>query len=229
MSFDYSTIGKTTSRIEADTVASTSKNSNSQLDQADFLKLLTTQLQNQDPTSPVDNNQMVTTMSQLSVVDNLTKITTGMDNIVDTISSSSALSASSLVGRNVLVDSKTAYFDGYNSLGFQIDAGEGAADVTVNVVNSSGSVVDSYTIGSLDGEIDFNWEGLANAESGERYAAGNYTLQVTAEQDGKKVNLPVKSYARVSSVILGATPDETKLNLLGYGEVPLSKVDQISY
>ena len=50
MSFDYSTIGKTTSRIEADNAASTSTSSNSQLNQADFLKLLTTQLQNQDPT-----------------------------------------------------------------------------------------------------------------------------------------------------------------------------------
>ena len=89
MSFDYSNIGKTTSRIEQDT--NTKTKSNSSLDQADFLKLLTTQLQNQDPSEPVDNNQMVTTMSQLSIVDNLNTINSNMDNVVSAISSSSAV------------------------------------------------------------------------------------------------------------------------------------------
>lgn len=124
MSFDYSTIGKTSSRIATDAAEATSKKSNSSLDQADFLKLLTTQLQNQDPSSPVDNNQMVTTMSQLSVVENLSTISNNVDNVVNAISSSSALSASSLVGRSVLVDSKTAFFDGTNPVTAQIDAGE---------------------------------------------------------------------------------------------------------
>lgn len=228
MSFDFSTIGKNESRIQADAATSTSKTNNTQLDQADFLKLLTTQLQNQDPSSPVDNNQMVTTMSQLSIVDNLTQITSGMDNVVSAISSSSALSASSLVGRSVLVDSSTGFYSGSDQMYALIDAGKGASNVTVNVLDEKGSVVSSYTAGAIDGQIDFSWDGIANSETGEKYPAGKYTIQVVGEQDGEKVNLPVKTYATVGSVILGATPSDTKLNLVGYGEIALSKVEQIS-
>ena len=78
--FDYSKIGKSSSLLaqQASQANQADLKANSKLDQADFLKLLTTQLANQDPSSPVDNNQMVTTMSQLSVVENLSSIS---DNV----------------------------------------------------------------------------------------------------------------------------------------------------
>ena len=158
MSFDYSTIGKTSSRIASDAAAAASTKSNSALDQADFLKLLTTQLQNQDPSAPVDNNQMVTTMSQLSVVENLNTISKNMDNVVSAISSSSALSASSLVGRSVLVDTKGAFFDGNNAVTTMIDAGSGASDVNITVKDSDGSIVASFSAGAnIEGKIDFSY------------------------------------------------------------------------
>ena len=227
MSFDYSTIGKTSSRIATDAAEATSKKSNSSLDQADFLKLLTTQLQNQDPSSPVDNNQMVTTMSQLSVVENLSTISNNVDNVVNAISSSSALSASSLVGRSVLVDSKTAFFDGTNPVTAQIDAGEGASNVKISITDSN--VVSSFEAGSaIDGKIDFSWDGIQDQKTGAKYDSGKYTISVTASQNGQNVNLPVKTYATVGSVVLGKTTSDTKLNLLGYGEVSLDKVEQIA-
>ena len=166
MSFDYSTIGKTSSRIASDAAEATSKKNNS-LDQADFSKLLTTQLQNQDPSSPVDNNQMVTTMSQLSVVENLSTISNNVDNVVNAISSSSALSASSLVGRSVLVDTKTAFFDGSNPITAQIDAGDGASNVKISITDSNGNVVSTFEAGAaLDGKIDFSWDGIQDQKTG---------------------------------------------------------------
>ena len=57
---------------------------------------------------------------------------------------------------------------------------------------------------------------------------GKYTISVTASQNGQNVNLPVKTYATVGSVVLGKTTSDTKLNLLGYGEVSLDKVEQIA-
>mgnify|MGYP004619237063 FL=1 len=228
MSFDYSTIGKTSSRIASDAAEATSKKNNS-LDQADFLKLLTTQLQNQDPSSPVDNNQMVTTMSQLSVVENLSTISNNVDNVVNAISSSSALSASSLVGRSVLVDTKTAFFDGSNPITAQIDAGDGASNVKISITDSNGNVVSTFEAGAaLDGKIDFSWDGIQDQKTGAKYDSGKYTINVTASHDGQNVNLPVKTYATVGSVVLGNTTSDTKLNLLGYGEVSLDKVEQIA-
>jgi flagellar basal-body rod modification protein FlgD len=226
MTVDFTTIGKTSSYISEQEASKTKKNN--ALDQEDFLKLLTTQLSNQDPSSPVDNNQMVTTMSQLSVVDSLNTITKGMDDIVNSISSSSALSASSLVGRSVLVNSKTAFFDGNTPLTAQIDGGSGATDVKVTITDAAGQIVSTFSCNAIDGETDFSWDGIKNEETGETYDAGKYTVTATGYVDGSAVTLPIKTYGTVGSVVLGSNPANTKLNILGYGEVALDNVEQIS-
>ncbi|MBO6258939.1 MAG: flagellar hook assembly protein FlgD [Succinivibrio sp.] len=224
-SFDYSTIGKTSSYIAAENDAATKK-SNSALSQEDFLKLLTTQLSNQDPSSPVDNNQMVTTMSQLSVVSSLADIQKGMSDITGSVSSSTALTASSLVGRSVLVDSSKAFFDGTNPVTAKIDAGSGANNLTINVLNSSGVVVGQYTANAGSGSMDFSWDGTDS--EGKTLEPGMYTIVANAVKDGQAVSLPVSSYATVSSVTLGNTLSNTRLNLLGYGDISLSEVEEIA-
>ena len=230
MSVDFSTIGKNSSYVASQEAAAATTKSNT-LDQADFLKLLTTQLSNQDPSSPVDNNQMVTTMSQLSVVQNLSTITKGMDNITSAISSSSALSASSLVGKSVLLDSSTAYFDGQTPVTAQIDAGDGVSNVKIAITDSSGAVVSEFAANEIDGTFDFGWNGVKSTdEDGNNtyYDMGKYTITVTGEQNGEKVSVPVKTYGTVSSVVLGSTASETKLNIRGVGEISLDKVENIA-
>lgn len=230
MSVDFSTIGKTSSYIASEEAASTTSTNNT-LDQADFLKLLTTQLSNQDPSSPVDNNQMVTTMSQLSVVQSLSTITTGMDNITSAISSSSALSASSLVGKSVLLDSSTGFFDGSTPLTAQIDAGDGVSNVKISITDSSGSVVSEFAASEISGTFDYGWNGVkSTSEDGTNtyYDMGQYTINVTGEQNGEKISVPVKTYGTVSSVVLGSTASDTTLNIRGMGEVALDKVENIA-
>lgn len=225
-SFDYSSIGKTSSYIASQEAASSSKRSSNTLDQEDFLKLLTTQLSQQDPTSPVDNTQMVNTMSQLSVVQSLGTISSNMSNIVSAISSSSALSASSLVGRTVLTDSSTAYYDGTNALNAKINAGNGADNLTITITDSSGQVVGSYTASSGSGSMDFSWDGTDS--NGNKLPAGKYTINASGTQNGSAVALPVSTYATVGSVTLGSSTSDTTLNLIGYGDVKLSDVTEIS-
>lgn len=224
--FDYSDIGKTASYIAKQQQAATKKSGTQTLDQEDFLKLLTTQLSQQDPTSPVDNTQMVNTMSQLSVVQNLNTITSGMDNVVSAISSSSALSASSLVGRSVLTDSPRAFFDGENAMTAKIDAGSGTSNLVIQVTSSDGQVVGSYTADAGTGAMDFSWDGTDS--EGKKLGAGLYTITATGTQNGKSVVLPVSTYATVGSVTLGSTPADTKLSLVGYGDVSLSEVSEIA-
>ncbi len=226
-SFDYSTIGKTSSYLASQEAASkaTSAGRNT-LDQEDFLKLLTTQLSQQDPSSPVDNTQMVNTMSQLSVVQSLNTISSNMSGIVSSISSSSALSASSLVGRSVLTDSSTAFYDGTNALQAKINAGNGADNLTITITDQSGQVVGSYTASSGSGSMDFSWDGTDS--EGNKLPAGKYTITATGNQNGSSVALPVSTYATVGSVTLGSSTSDTVLNLVGYGDVKLSDVTEIS-
>lgn len=224
-SFDYSAIGKTASYLASQEASKNNKSSNT-LDQEDFLKLLTTQLSNQDPTSPVDNTQMVNTMSQLSIVQNLNTITSGMDNVVNAISSSSALSASSLVGRSVLTDNSSGFFDGTNAITAKIDAGDGADNLKITVIDENGSVVGSYTADAGSGSMDFSWDGTD--ADGNKLPAGIYNIKAEAVRGGQAVSLPVSTYAVVGSVTLGNTSSDTILNLIGYGDVKLSDVSEIA-
>ena len=187
---------------------------------------MTTQLSNQDPSEPVDNNQMVTTMAQLSVVDNLNTITKGMNEINESVTSSTALTASSLVGRSVLVDSDQAFFDGSHEINAKIDAGSGTSNLTINILDSRGTLVGSYSANAGDGSMDFTWDGM-DAE-GNAYPAGMYSIVASGTQNGNSVTLPVSTYATVSSVTLGNTLGETTLSLIGQPDVTLSRVREIS-
>ncbi len=60
-----------------------SKVGKTSLDQADFLKLLTAQLKNQDPTKPVDNDQLVSQLAQLSTVDGINRLNTTVTGIAN--------------------------------------------------------------------------------------------------------------------------------------------------
>ena len=235
MNFDYTGIGQSQSYINDVQKAAAQAPKKNSLTQEDFLKLLTTQLAQQDPTEPMDNNQMVATMSQLSVVENLTTINSGMQGIIDSVSSSSALSASTLVGRSVLVDAKNGFFDGKNPVYTKIDAGPGADNIKVTIKDKNGTVVSEYNAPSGSGGMQFAWDGVKSSTNGpdgkpviEYFPAGEYKVEVTATQAGKEVSLPVKMYATVGSVTLGSTLDKTMLNLIGYGDVPLSKVEEVS-
>ena len=79
------------------------------LDQSDFLALMTAQLKNQDPFSPVDNTQMVAQMAQFSSVAGISQMNTTLSSIADKLGAGSASDALSYVGRTVLTAGSTAY------------------------------------------------------------------------------------------------------------------------
>ena len=74
----------------------------------DFLTLMLAQLQNQDPTSPVDSNTFLTQLAQLSEVQGISALNTSFSTLSSSLTSSQALQASSLLGHQALVASGTA-------------------------------------------------------------------------------------------------------------------------
>ena len=74
------------------------------LTQEDFFALLTQELSNQDPTKPVENNEMISQMTAFSTTDGVSNLNDQFTNFAASMSSSQAFQASSLVGRSVLVD-----------------------------------------------------------------------------------------------------------------------------
>lgn len=163
--FDYGSAGL---KPQEDIKDAASKVKDQVLTQKDFLLLLTTQLQAQDPTKPADNNQLVSQMSQLSMVESLNSINSNMDNVLSSVGASSAMNATNLIGTYVYTDKNQGYFGGSPSSPalWSIDAGdETYSDVKLTIKDSvTGQVVYTDTAESITGEIKYAWPGILSPD-----------------------------------------------------------------
>ena len=197
----------------------------STMTQADFLKLMTAQLQAQDPTNPVDNSQFVSQMaqfSQLSATQQLdTDLQTFSGNVSSAIQTSQVLNSSNLVNREVMVPSGTASYDGTDSVSGAVNV-VNAGSVTVQVLDASGNVIRTLPLGSQDaGLAQFSWDG--KDDNGNPVASGSYTLKATSGSS----SLDTYVAGKVTGVGYGGDSVGTYLQVAGVGGVPLSQVAQI--
>ena len=213
-----------------DALQSTAANANKpqkELGQSDFLRLLTVQLANQDPLSPLDNSQFIAQMAQFSSVESLGNLQTSFERLSDTLTSNQALQASSLVGRQVLVPSDVGFLPEEGSLKGAIDVPVPADDVKVTVRNESGDVVREIDLGSLEAGVgEFEWDGKDAA--GNRLESGQYSVKIEGKVGGNIQTLSPGVYGQVESVNLGQGFGELILNVAGLGGVPLSQVREIA-
>lgn len=194
------------------------------MSQSDFLKLMTTQLQSQDPTNPVDNSQFVSQMAQFSQLsatqDLLTSVNGLSSSVTGAIQSSQVLGSSSLINRQVLVPSTTINYSGNPVTGAANVATAG--NVTVNVVDATGNVVRSMNLGNQSGGLSqFSWDG--NDNSGNAVPQGTYSMTATSN------GVPADTYVAgaVTAVGYGGSTLGTYLQVAGVGGVALSQVAQI--
>lgn len=202
---------------------STSKTTTSAAIEDRFLKLLVTQLQNQDPLNPMDSSQTTSQMAQISTVTGIEKLNTAMTNMATALASNQSYQAATLVGHSVLADGKgLTLANGSASAGIEL-AGD-ADDVTVSVKDASGNVVQKVSLGAQKaGLVTFSWDGKTDA--GGTAADGNYTFSVAATQGGKSVDSNTLSYGKVGSVTFDASG--IKLQVSGLGSVSMADIRQI--
>ena len=226
----YSDIGLTTSsKTSSTSSASNSKKTGSDsLSQADFMKLLTTQLSYQDPTKPVDNVEMVSQMAQISSLSGITSLNTTLNTMSSSMTSSQALMASSLVGQTALVNSSSSYVTSGNTLSGVVPTGtEGVTDLNLLVVNSAGEVIRQYSsTGSVTGDVPFTWDGKDS--NGTAVASGNYKVKANGLVNGVSQDLTAQLYGQVESVTLGNTTTPTTVALQGLGSYQLGQLLEIS-
>ncbi len=194
----------------------------------DFLTLMLAQLQNQDPTNPVDSSTFLTQLSELSEVQGITQLNTSFTALSNSLSSSQALQASSLLGHQALVGSSTATLatSGATVTG-AIAVPQTSSSVTLNISNSAGVLVQQVNLGAQStGIANFTWNGTE--ADGSQAPAGQYTL--SANVDGVASGTAVSTYVNgtVQSVTMGAGSTGLTLNIAGLGSVPFSDVVQIS-
>jgi flagellar basal-body rod modification protein FlgD len=189
------------SSITGSTAALTSSASTGgTLGKDDFLKLLVTQMQNQDPMNPMDNTEFVAQLAQFSSLEQLQNLNSRFDEQSSLIQSLNNGVAASLVGRTVSIsgDQVPLSAEGTVTVGFDLSAAASAA--TVNIYDASGALVDTIALTDLaTGRQSLEWDGVGS--DGERLAAGTYTCEVVATgKDGASVSATPFVSGRVESI-----------------------------
>jgi flagellar basal-body rod modification protein FlgD len=195
----------------------------------DFLTLMLAQLKNQDPTSPVDSSTFLSQLASLSEVQGITQLNTSFSALSNSLSSSQALQASSLLGHQALVGSSTATLGtAGGTVTGAVSVPQTTSGVTLNISNSSGVLVQQINLGAQPaGLANFSWNGTQG--DGSQAPAGQYSL--TAQVQGVAAGTAVSTYVNgtVQSVTMGgAGTTGLTLNVVGLGSVPFSSVQQIS-
>jgi flagellar basal-body rod modification protein FlgD len=168
--------------------------------QATFLKLLITQLQNQDPTSPMDSSQMTSQLAQINTVSGIAELNVGLSALSAQLAAGQQSQAALLIGSTVLAPGNSTVVDGGKSAGFGVRLDRDVADLQVVVKNSAGQVVDTLNIGRQPaGTVPIGWQ--PKDASGNPLPDGTYTITATATVDGHQVAQKTLSTSIVHAVV----------------------------
>jgi flagellar basal-body rod modification protein FlgD len=156
------TVGSTTDAAGlpiygADAVVGTGK---ATMGQADFLRLLTTQMQTQDPFEPMDNSQMVTQMATITNSTGIAEMNQTLSGIKEQLSGTRLGDAASWIGKSMLVKSNLAVPDAAGQYAGSLDLPANADSVSVQLLDGSGNVVKTIDLGAQSaGTVGFYWDG----------------------------------------------------------------------
>lgn len=196
------------------------------LQQEQFLELMLTQLQNQDPLKPMENGDFLGQIAQFGTVSGITELQQSFSSLAASLQSSQALQASTMVGRNVLVSSDTVRLDPKEPAAMAFELPSPASDVRLVVEDGLGQVVRQLPLGGRDtGLADFTWDGFN--DSGVRAAPGVYAIKVEAVLDGVNQAVPTFVQVPVESVTLSRDGQPPVLNLTDIGAVDLGSIKRV--
>jgi flagellar basal-body rod modification protein FlgD len=179
-----------------------------------FLTLLTTQLQNQNPLSPLDTNQFTQQLVQFAGVEQQLKTNDALTQLVTLQKTTQATQALDFVGKTALVDGSTATMT-KSTATWHLNVPSDAT-VDISVANASGQTVftGKYTAGA-GADVPFTWNGQGN--DGSQWPDGKYTITATGKDaSGNNVGVAAQVQGTVSSVDLTQSP-------------PLLTIDDNSY
>lgn len=181
-----------------------------------FLKLLVTQMQNQDPLNPMDNAQITSQMAQISTVDGITALNKTVQGLNTQFAQMQALQGAALVGHNVTVEGTGLAISGGEGIGgFELEGA--ASNVKVEILDAAGKVVDTLQLGAAtSGTNGFSWD-AAKVPDG-----SNYSFRVTATSGAGTVKSTPLMLDYVAAVSMNGTT--MNLELLRSGSVAYSDV-----
>jgi flagellar basal-body rod modification protein FlgD len=196
------------------------------LGQEDFIKLMTTQMNHQDPMKPMENGDFLSDMAQFSTVSGLKEIKDAFNSLATSLQSSQALQASSMVGRKVLVPGSMSTFSEGTPMKGAVELDTNVSDLKVGILNDKGALVKEINLGNkAAGVAHFSWDGMLSADK--KAMSGNYSIRAIGNIDGKSESLKTLISDTVQSVSLGTGGQSVSLTLANAGSAGLADVKEI--
>ena len=212
------------------TPAATTSNTphKTQLDQSDFLKLMTAQLGNQDPFAPQSNDQMIAQMAQFSTVSGITQMNTTLTGISTQISENRIATAANFVGKTVLVPGNVAMPDDTGAISGAVDLPSNATGLSLEISTEQGVLVKNIDLGANPaGLVGFQWDG--KDASGNPVAASRYIVKALMSSGGAQSSAATDVYAPVMGANVPTTGADQTLTVAGIGVVKMTDVRAFKY
>lgn len=221
-------VGIASSTTQADAALTQALNSDQELGRDAFLRLLTTQLQNQDPLDPVQNEDFVAQLAQFSSLEQLTLINENLETDENTQATTDVQravdsnTAVAMIGRQVQVPSETiAYPGGTVQIGYNLQ--DQAENVQILIVDPSGNTVNTVADGSPQpGNGTVEWDGKDDA--GNQVPSGTYGIFPSASFEGVPVSVTAGLSGRVTGIRF---ENGNPILITDQGEAPLSAVSSV--
>lgn len=210
---------------EQEQAAAASSGTSSELGKDAFLQLLVTQLENQDPLEPMDDTEFVSQLAEFSNLEQLTDISDGVGTLVEN-TGQDMLSGVNYIGKGVISSGSTISKSGDQVSPLYYTTDNQATNVTVNIFDGSGNMVDSQELGAQQaGTYAFNWDGTDYDETS--MADGNYSVTFAAEgSNGAPVLVSTEVAGIVNSV--ESVNGNTMLNLSDGRSVNILDVSEVA-
>ncbi|MEE4360541.1 MAG: flagellar hook capping FlgD N-terminal domain-containing protein [Pseudomonadales bacterium] len=197
-----------------------------ELGQEEFLRLMITQLENQDPLKPMESGDFLGQIAQFGTVSGIQGLQEAFSGVAQSLAADRALRGASLIGRSALVPGPVAQLPPDGSLSAAIDLPEGTADLVVEITDPSGARVDLVRLGPQGaGLVDFTWDGLL--ADGSPATPGSYVLAAKATSQGRTEQVPVLVRAEIRGVELARGDEDMRVDIGGRRSIPVADIRRI--
>ncbi|WBM69224.1 flagellar hook assembly protein FlgD [Buttiauxella sp. WJP83] len=192
--------------------------------QSSFLTLLVAQLKNQDPTNPLQNNELTTQLAQISTVSGIEKLNTTLGSVSGQLTNNQSVQASALIGHGVMIPGTKILAGSEATTPFGVELQQAADKVTATITDNTGKVVRTLDIGAVSAGVHtFTWDG--SMTDGTTAPDGAYNVAISASNGSTQLVAQPLNFAMVNGVTL--SNGKTLLDLGTYGTSTLDDIRQI--